>query len=76
MCVECYGLHRILDLKLDIACSLIGPWFGGLEVEEGDRIVGRFYAGHDQISLVIANENCRRCNLLVRKDVAVRCHLG
>ena len=45
VCVECDRLHGVLDLELDIAGSLIGPWFARLEVEEGDRIVDRFYAG-------------------------------
>ena len=40
VCVECYGLDRVLDLKIDIALALVCPWIRGLEVEEGDGVVG------------------------------------
>lgn len=40
--VECYRLHGVLDLDLNVTLALVGPWFAGFEVEEGDGVVDRF----------------------------------
>lgn len=40
MGVECYRLDGLLDLEIDVAVALVGPWFAGLEVGERDGVVG------------------------------------
>jgi len=43
--VERHGLGGLVDLEIDLDLALICPWFGGLEVEEGDAVVGWLDAG-------------------------------
>jgi hypothetical protein len=50
--VECDGLGRLLDGKVDCYAALVGPWCVWLEVEEGDVVVGGFDTG--EICLAMA----------------------
>jgi hypothetical protein len=51
--VECDGLGRLLDGKVDCYAALVGPWCVWLEVEEGDVVVGRLDTGGICLAMVL-----------------------
>jgi len=45
------SLRRSLDREVYVDTALVAPWRVGLEVEEGDVVVGGFYAGSGGVSI-------------------------
>lgn len=70
--IECDGFGGLLDLDVDGDLALVCPWFAGLEVEEGDGVVGRLNAGD---LLAICTRHSTVYSLLAWKDIPIRRHL-
>ena len=70
--VESNSFGGVLDLKVDIHLTLICPWFAGLEVEEGDGVVGRLDAVR---VLAVTTLGFNVHSVLIWEDISVRSHL-
>jgi len=50
--VECDGLGRLLDSKVNCYAALVSPWCMRLEIEEGDVVVGWLDTGDICLAMV------------------------
>lgn len=71
--VEGDGLDGLLDLEGDVDGALVGPGLAGLDVGDGDGVVGGLDAG-DGVRYLRINTGTVLL-LLIRQHVSVRSHL-
>ena len=70
--VKRYGIDGLLDLDVDVDLALVGPWLAGLEVEDGDSVVGGFDA---VTALAGISSTSDVYTILIRENVTIRSHL-